>query len=168
MEKVLVLNQVKIKKILERMAFEIYENNVEEDIIYIAGIYDKGYLLSKLLKEELEKISPLKAKLIKVSLEKQDPQQSEVTLDTDVNEVTNKSILLVDDVMNSGRTMAYSLKPFFQINIKKIQTAVMIDRTHKKFPIKADLTGYALATTLKDTIEVVFDENGKILGVYLV
>lgn len=168
MEKSLVLDRQKVEHILERMAYEIYENNFEENEIYIAGIYDKGYLFAALLKEKLEKISPLKAHLVKVTLDKFAPQQSEVSLDIDVEQVTNKAILLVDDVMNSGRTMAYSLKPFFQINIKKIHTAVMVDRAHKKFPIKADLVGYALATTLKDTIDVEFDDSGQISGVFMI
>jgi pyrimidine operon attenuation protein/uracil phosphoribosyltransferase len=78
----------------------------------------------------------------------------------------NKVIVLLDDVLNTGRTLAYSLKPFLNVEIKKLHTAVLVDRNHKQFPIAADYIGYALSTTIQEHIEVVLEDNER-FGVYL-
>ena len=91
--------------------------------------------------------------------------QGNITLDTDKSLLKKKVIVLVDDVLNTGRALAYSLKPFLEIEIKKIQTAVIVDRQHQSFPISADYVGYSLATTLKEHIEVDFSKER--YGVYL-
>jgi pyrimidine operon attenuation protein/uracil phosphoribosyltransferase len=110
--------------------------------------------LAKLLAKEVEAIAPLEIKLVKVSLDKLAPQQSEVTLDSDLKELKKKCIVLVDDVLNTGRTFAYGMKPFLTIEVKKIETAVLVNRSHTLFPIYPQYTGYELATTIKDHVEV--------------
>ncbi len=167
MEQLPILNKKQTLDKIKRIAFEIYENNFQEKEIYIAGIFDKGYLFAQFLKSDLEKICAIKIILVKVTLDKFSPQQSEIELDIDIKLLKKKTIILVDDVMNSGRTMAYSMKPFLNIEIKKLQTAVVVDRDHKTFPISADYVGYSLSTTLKETINVVLDEVDE-FGVYMV
>jgi pyrimidine operon attenuation protein/uracil phosphoribosyltransferase len=162
----LILDKKQTIQKIKRIAFEIYENNFNEKELIVAGIYDKGYLLAQLLVKELETISPIKIQLIKVSLDKSAPLQSEISLDCDINTLKNKQILIVDDVLNSGRTLAYSLKPFLNIEIKRLQIAVLVDRGYKSFPVAADYTGYALSTTLKEHIEVILN-NESSFGVYL-
>jgi pyrimidine operon attenuation protein/uracil phosphoribosyltransferase len=163
-EKTLILDAAQVKQKIRRMAFEIYENNFKEKSIIIAGIDGQGYVLAKMLTKEIETISSIEAKLVKVSLDKLEPQQSEVILDCDTKEVRKKSIILVDDVLNTGRTLAYGLKPFLGTDVKKIETAVLVNRSHANFPIYPQYTGYALATTIKDHVEVVL---GKESAVYL-
>ena len=136
------------------MAFEVYEQNFKEKNIVIAGIAGQGYILAKLLAKEVEAISPIEVKLVKVTLDKLAPQQSEVKLDCDLKEVKKKCIILVDDVLNTGRTFAYGLKPFLNIEVKKIETAFLVNRSHTLFPIYPQYTGYDLATTIKDHVEV--------------
>lgn len=146
------------------MAYEIYEHNVKEKSIVVAGIDGQGYGLAKLLIKEVENISPLKAILVKVSLNKLEPQQGEVMLDTDVKILKKKCIVLVDDVLNTGRTFAYGMKPFLEIEVKKIEVAVLVNRSHTLFPIYPQYTGYELATTIRDHVEVIL---GKETAVYL-
>ena len=138
------------------MAFEIYEHNIREKTIILAGIDGQGYVLAKLLLKELEGIADadVEVKLVKVTLDKLSPRQSDVALDCDIKELKKKCIILVDDVLNTGRTFAYGLKPFLDIEVKKIETAVLVNRSHTLFPIYPQYTGYELATTIKDHVEV--------------
>jgi pyrimidine operon attenuation protein/uracil phosphoribosyltransferase len=164
-EKSLILDANQVKQKIRRMAYEVYEHNFKEKSIIIAGIDGYGYTLAKLLSKEIQSISPLEVKLVKVKLDKLAPQQSEVTLDCDLKEVKKKCIVLVDDVLNTGRTFAYGLKPFLDIEVKKIETAVLVNRKHTLFPIYPQYTGYELATTIKDHVEV---NLGKETAVYLI
>lgn len=151
----LILSAEQSKKKIERLAFEIFEQNFEEKELIIAGIFDKGYVLAKALVAHLQNFdNKLKISLVKVSLDKFSPTQSDIELDISYDKIKNKSIILVDDVLNSGRTLAYSLRPFLKSEIKKIQIAVLVDRGHKSFPVSADFVGYSLSTTLKEHIEV--------------
>ncbi len=165
-DKILILDKRQTQQKIKRIAFEIYENNFKEKEIVLAGVYDKGYLFGKILQNELQQICDAQITLVKVSLDKFSPQQSEIELDVDVKTLKKKTIILLDDVLNTGRTLAYSLKPFLNIDIKKLQTAVIVDRGHKSFPVSADYVGYALATALKEQIEVEL-EDAKAFGVYL-
>jgi pyrimidine operon attenuation protein/uracil phosphoribosyltransferase len=163
-EKSLILEAAQVKQKIRRMAYEIYEHNIKEKSIVVAGIDGQGYVLAKLLIKEVESISPLKASLVKVSLNKLEPQQGEVVLDTDVKVLKKKCIILVDDVLNTGRTFAYGMKPFLEIEVKKIEVAVLVNRSHTLFPIYPQYTGYELATTIRDHVEVIL---GKETAVYL-
>ncbi len=163
-EKAIILDAVQIGQKIKRMAYEIYEHNFKEKTIVLAGIDGQGYVLAKLLAKEVKSISPLDVKLIKVMLDKFAPQQSEVTLDADLSEMRKKCIVLVDDVLNTGRTLAYGLKPFLNIEVKKIETAVLVNRSHGLFPIYPQYTGFQLTTTINDHVEV---NLGKESAVYL-
>jgi pyrimidine operon attenuation protein/uracil phosphoribosyltransferase len=164
-EKNLILDADQVKQKIRRMAFEIYEHNFKEKNIVIAGIDGQGYVLAKLLAKQVESISPVEVKLVKITLDKQAPEQSEIKLDCEVKELKKKNIILVDDVMNTGRTFAYGMKPFLTIEVKKIETAVLINRGHTMFPIHTQYTGYELSTTIKDHIEVRLSKDE--MAVYL-
>jgi pyrimidine operon attenuation protein / uracil phosphoribosyltransferase len=163
-ERSLILDAAQVKQKIKRMAFEIYENNFKEKSLVIAGLDGQGYTLAKLLVKELEAISPLQIVLVKVSLDKKAPQQGDVTLDCDHKEVKKKCIIVVDDVLNTGRTLAYGLKPFLNTEVKKIEVAVLVNRSHTLFPMYPKYTGYELSTTIKDHVEVTL---GKESAVYL-
>lgn len=164
-EKSLILDSDQVKQKIRRMAFEVYEHNFKEKNIVIAGIDGQGYVLAKLLAKQVEGISPIEAKLVKITLDKQAPEQSEITLDCDLKDLKKKSIVMVDDVLNTGRTFAYGMKPFLNIEVKKIEIAVLINRGHTHFPIHAQFSGYELSTTIKDHIEVILGKEE--MAVYL-
>ena len=153
-DKTLILDTRQVKQKIKRIAYEIFEHNFKEKGIVIAGIEGQGYILAKLLAKEVENISSLEIKLVKISLDKIAPQQSEIKLDCDLKELKKKCIIMVDDVLNTGRTFAYGMKPFLTIEVKKIETAVLVNRSHTLFPIYPQYTGYELATTIKDHVEV--------------
>jgi pyrimidine operon attenuation protein / uracil phosphoribosyltransferase len=163
-ERSLILDSSQVKQKIRRMAYEIYEHNFNEKVIVIAGIDGQGYMLARLLIKEVESISPIKTILVKLTLDKLAPQQSDVTLDCNIKDLQKKCIILVDDVLNTGRTFAYGLKPFLSIEVKKIETAVLVNRSHTLFPIYPQYTGYELATTIRDHVEVIL---GKETAVYI-
>lgn len=160
----LILNKQQIQQKISRIAYEIYENNYLEKKIFVAGI-PSGYKLAKLLVKELKKISPFEISLLKIEFGKKKPSADSIYVDCDPNDLKGEVLILVDDVLHTGRTFLHSLRPFLDVDIKKIETVVLINRSHKLFPISSDYTGYELSTTLKDHIEVQLDADN--FGVYL-
>jgi pyrimidine operon attenuation protein/uracil phosphoribosyltransferase len=152
----LILDSQQISHKVRRIAFEIYENNYEEDELILAGIDDKGYQLAQLLMAELISIANFKVTLVKVVLDKEHPMGKKVQIDIAEKDVKDKCVILIDDVLNTGRTLAYGMHPFMEIKIKKMEIAVLVNRSHKLFPVSASYSGYELSTTLSDRIEVVF------------
>ena len=149
----IILNHQQIQHKIERIAYQIYENNVEEQEIVIAGIEKNGYILAKKLKSYLDKISDLDTKICKVSMDKKNPlSKIETTLNKE--DYKNKSLVLVDDVLNSGSTLIYGVRHFLEVPLRKFKTAVLVNRNHKKFPVKADFKGISLSTSLKEHINV--------------
>ncbi|HEX8060634.1 MAG TPA: phosphoribosyltransferase family protein [Cyclobacteriaceae bacterium] len=164
MEKNLILTGQQVGQKIKRMAFEVYEHNFQEKEVVFAGIDGQGYTLATLLAKQLEEISPIKAKVVKVSIDKSKPLQSEIGLDAEASSFKKKCVVVVDDVLNTGKTLAYAMKPFLGVEVKKIEVAVLINRSHSTFPIQPTYTGYGLSTTLTEHIEVIL---GKQAAVYL-
>lgn len=151
--KTLVLNHKQILQKITRIAYEIYERNVSEEGIVFAGIEGMGNQLAQLLAAALTEISPLHVDQIEVKLDKSAITQGTVLLSKDID-LTNKCLIIVDDVLNTGKTLAYALRPFLETPINKVEVAVLVNRSHKLFPVTPDYTGYELATTLNEHIEV--------------
>ncbi|NEU09947.1 phosphoribosyltransferase [Flavihumibacter sp. R14] len=164
--KLLILDKKQISQKIDRMAYQVLEDNLNETELVIAGIVDHGYTIAKRLKKILEKISPLHVTLMKIELDK---TSTHLKADTDftAESVQNKVIILCDDVLNSGRTLAYGLGIFLDVPLKKLRTLVLVNRNHRIFPVSPDFTGLELATVLKEHVTVVLDEDGKEDGVYL-
>ncbi|HNP99512.1 MAG TPA: phosphoribosyltransferase family protein [Bacteroidia bacterium] len=146
---------------INRIAYQIYEDNAEESSIIVAGIKSTGFQVAELLTAALKKIAPFEVKLIDVQLDKHSQTLSEIKISIPEKELHGKVIILVDDVLNSGKTMMYALKPFLAADIKKIRTVVLVDRNHRRYPIAADYVGLSLATTLQEHVTVEL-ENGKV------
>lgn len=162
----LILDKKQIQQKINRIAYQILEDNLNEKEIVLAGIWDRGYKLALRLKKVLAKISDLKVIMLKIEL---DRQNSKLVANTDLEEVhwKNKVIILVDDVLNSGKTLAYGLGVFLNTPHKKIRTVVLVDRSHKIFPIATDYVGLQMATVLKEHVDVVMDVEGEEDRVYL-
>lgn len=148
-----VLNHKQVGQKITRMAFEIYERNVNSAGVVFAGITGMGMSMAKLLAQELKHISPLEVEVVEVLLDKNAVSKSEVELSHKVA-LINKTIILVDDVLNTGKTLVYAMKPFLDQEILKMEIAVLVNRSHGLFPLRPDYTGYELSTTLNDHIRV--------------
>jgi len=157
-----VLNHSQVRQKIRRMAFQIYENNFTEKSLVIAGIDGQGYALAREVASELSSVSPIKATLAKVLINKETPEKGKVMLDIEAGEVKKRVVILVDDVLNSGRTLAYGMKPFLTLEVKKIEVAVLVNRSHPKFPIQPQYTGYELSTTLSEHVTVVLGEKSTV------
>ncbi len=165
-KKLLILNQQQIKQKLERMAYQILEDNFDEEEIIIAGILPRGNHIASRLKTILDDIAPFKSKLLNIQLDKQS-SSLQADIEFDVNDCSNKVVILVDDVLNSGKTLAYGFGVFLDVPLKKLRTAILIDRNHKSFPVSTDFAGMALSTVIKEHVDVVLDEEGQEDAVYL-
>ena len=154
-----VLNHKQVGQKITRMAFEIYERNLHATGgMVVAWITGMGTILGHLIATELRKISPLQVEEVEVILDKQAVSTSEVMLSVDIT-LKGKTILLVDDVLNTGKTLVYALKPFLGHEVEKMEIAVLVNRSHGLFPVKPDYTGFELATTFNEHIRVDFSDN---------
>ena len=160
-----ILDDTAINQKIRRLGWEIYEDNLKEKEIVIVGISGRGEVLASILSKIIEDISSIKIKLGTISLDKDSPYQSEVVIDLNIEDYTNKVVILIDDVLNSGKTLMYASKYFLTTPLVKLSTAVLVERSHNRFPVKADYIGLSLATTLQEYIKVVLD--GKQQAVYL-
>lgn len=162
--KQIILNHQEINHKIRRIAYQIYENNVNETEIILAGIDTNGYILAKKLKSNLDKISDLKTVLCKVIIDKKNPLNP-ITTSVAPSDYSNKSIVLIDDVLNSGSTLIYGVKHFLDVPVTQFKTAVLVNRNHKKYPVKADFKGISLSTSLHEHVEVVL--TGKVFEAFL-
>lgn len=150
--KVLDSNQIQQK--INRLAYQLLENNYEESEVYIVGIAERGFFLAERIAAVLESISNLKVHLGKIKLNKNDPMDGSIECAFDKKKLSGKVVLLVDDVVNSGKTLIYAVNYFLKFPLKKLRTVVLIDRKHNKFPVKADFVGVSLSTTLQEHVSV--------------
>jgi pyrimidine operon attenuation protein/uracil phosphoribosyltransferase len=146
-----VLGEEDIARRMKRMALEVAERNIEEEELVVMAINGNGEVVADCLVSELRKFSSLRIEALVIRLNKKDP--GEVAFDREIN-LENKVVVVVDDVANTGKTLLYSLKPLLQTRPKKIQTLVLVERSHKLFPIQTDYVGLSIATTLQEHIAV--------------
>lgn len=157
----IILNNQEIEHKITRIAYQIYETFVEEEVIVIAGIAHNGFIFAEKIATALEKISTLKVSLCEVVIDKQNPT-SPITTSLKKEDYQNKGLVLVDDVLNSGTTLVYGVRHFLDVPLSKFKTAVLVDRNHKKYPVKADFKGISLSTSLLEHVQVVFEENNNV------
>ncbi|MCI2228453.1 phosphoribosyltransferase domain-containing protein [Polaribacter sp. MSW13] len=154
----LILDTIQINQKIKRIAYQIYENNSNEKEVIIAGIVGNGFIFAERLVAILKEISELKVTLCEVYINKKKPLEK-ITTSLEVNDYKNKSLVLVDDVLNSGTTLIYGVKHFLDVPLKRFKTAVLVNRNHKKYPIKADFKGISLSTSIKEHIQIEFSKN---------
>jgi pyrimidine operon attenuation protein/uracil phosphoribosyltransferase len=152
----IILTRQEIAYKTRRIAYQIYETFPDETEVVLAGIASNGYAFAKMLAAEIEKISDIKVVLCEVRIDKNQPLNPVETSLTP-HEYTNKALVLTDDVLNSGTTLIYGVKHFLNVPLKKFKTAVLVDRNHKQYPVKADFKGLSLSTSMREHIEVVLE-----------
>lgn len=154
----IILNHQEINHKLNRIAHQIYEANINEKDVVLAGIDKNGFILGGVLKEKLEQISELDVILCKVIIDKSNPL-AEIKTSLEASNYENKSIILIDDVLNSGATLIYGVKHFLSVPLKRFKTAVLVNRNHKKYPVKADFKGISLSTSLNEHVTLSLKKN---------
>ncbi|KAA5536581.1 phosphoribosyltransferase [Taibaiella lutea] len=164
MNKIAILSAAQIEQKLRRMAFEIWEKNHEEKEIFIIGIEETGAAVASKIAQILKEISSLKVNLSSIKINKKSPLSDSIELEK--IELNKKTVILVDDVANSGKTLLYALKPLMDFEPTKIQVAVLVDRKHKNFPVTPDIIGHSVATTIQENIIVNY-KNGVFTGAHL-
>lgn len=151
-----ILSHQQIQHKVRRIAYQIYEANVDEKQIVIAGIDGGGLQFAKKIRSVLQKITQANIVLCKVMMNKRDPLKSGVSTSLTEEEYKDRSVVLVDDVLNSGTTLIYGVHHFLRTPLKQLKTAVLVNRNHKKYPVKADYKGISLSTSLQEHIHVEF------------
>lgn len=154
-----VLNNRQIQQKIKRIAIQIWERNYEQSEIILAGINNNGITFAELLLQELLRITDLTVTVTRIQLNPAAPLTSPVHLEYPTEQLSDKTIIIVDDVANTGRTIFYAMKPLFNTLPRKIEVAVLVDRKHKSFPVRVNYVGLSLATTLKENIDVDLSEG---------
>jgi pyrimidine operon attenuation protein / uracil phosphoribosyltransferase len=162
-DKIQILSTEQVEAKLTRMAYEIVEHNFDEKELHLIGIEGRGVDIAKKLQEIIAKISTIEVKLSVLSIDKENP--IDVSLDSALK-LEHKAVVLVDDVLNSGKTLLYACRPLLNTVLKKLQVAVLVDRRHKNYPVSVDFVGTSVATTLKEHISVEV-QKGKVIGAFL-
>ncbi len=164
-----ILDDRQIRQKIKRIAIEILEHNFGEAEIILAGLNNNGLGFAQLLMAELQPITPKNTliSLTRIRLNPANPVEYDPTIDMPAEDLRDKPVIIVDDVANTGRTIFYAVQPLLKALPKKVEVAVLIDRKHKSFPMKADYVGLSLATTMRDNIEVRIG-GGKEMAVFLV
>lgn len=148
-----VLHHQQIQQKITRLAYEILEQNLNEEVIVLAGINNNGFRFAKMLHDALSAIAPKKCILSHIRLNPANPLASKPETDIAPAMLEKAAVILVDDVANTGRTIFYAFQVCMPVLIRKLQVAVLVDRMHKLFPIQVDYVGLSLATTLGEHIE---------------
>ena len=160
-----ILDKEQIQEKIKRISYEIYEENFDDKSILICGIEKNGSIIAKRIIKELESICDIKIEFMSINLNKKKPLNT-VEIKSSKNNIKNKSIILIDDVSNTGKTLIYVIKELIKFEPKKINTAVLVNRDHTLFPIKINFVGLSLSTSIKSHIEVKLDN--KDVGAYLI
>lgn len=164
MSKTLILNEEMIMHKINRIAYQIYEENAGEEEVIIAGIANQGYFFAVKIAEAFKTFSDQKINLKEIKIDKVNPKSAPPSINILPGEMENKTVIIVDDVLNSGKTLIYGVKFFLDHPVKRIMTAVLIDRSHRNFPVRADFAGLRLSTTMHEHVTVNFEKG---MEVYL-
>ena len=157
----IILDAAQIKQKTKRIAYQILEDHLNEEELVLVGIQKSGYAFAQALKSELNTISNLKVNLGSLRINKKNPIET-VESSLLLSDMKHKSVVIVDDVLNSGATLIYAVKFFLDVPLKQLKTAVLVDRNHKKFPVKADYKGVSLSTSLNEMVQVKFGTDANV------
>jgi pyrimidine operon attenuation protein/uracil phosphoribosyltransferase len=155
----IILNHQQIEQKIIRIGHQLMENCFEEERIFIGGITGNGSIIAHKLAQIIRENSSIEVICFDITVNKDEPWSEAIQLSIDEKELKKGYIILVDDVINSGKTMQYALMKFLEQATKAIKTVALVDRQHRRYPIKTDFAGLGLSTTLKNHVEVDLNES---------
>ncbi len=153
-ERTILLDHARVQRKLERIAHQLHEENHEEAGITIVGVAPRGLALAKRLQARLREISEIKVDLVTLQLDKDKPLEEPVKLSVELDTLRDRTVVLVDDVLMSGRTLMHAAAHLVSVPLKRLTTVVLVDRRHRSYPIRADIVGLTLSTTAQEHISV--------------
>jgi len=154
-----ILSHLQIEQKINRLAHQILENTFEEKEVFIAGIEGNGSILAELITEIIISNSTQEISLFTIKMDKDSPLSSAIELSIEKERINNSCVVLIDDVLNSGKTMQYALGKLLEQPLRTIKTVALVDRKHRRYPIKADFVGLSLSTTLKEHVKVSLEKG---------
>jgi pyrimidine operon attenuation protein/uracil phosphoribosyltransferase len=143
---------------IRRIAYQIYEDNINEKKIIISGVMLNGNQVAKSIAKVLRSISEIEVIDCQIQIDKKNPI-NKIQTSRDASVYENQSVVIVDDVLHTGSTLIYAVRHFLQVPLIQCKVAVLINRNHKKFPIKADYKGISLSTSMQERVEIVCKNN---------
>ena len=152
-----ILNSNQIGQKIKRLSYELYENNLEEKKVILFGLNSNGNILSNRIKKNLDNLFPVNIESYNLKIDVNNSTLNKLDLERD--SLNGKVVIIVDDVLNSGKTIAYSINLILPFYPKKIEVAVLVDRSHKNFPILAKYSGVKLNTTINEHVKIDFKKN---------
>lgn len=163
----LIFNENDVRNKIKRLSLQILEDHYNQSEIHLIGIAPGGNILAAALKKSMQKIKPIEVHEHSIALNKKNPLDDLIDISVDAQNLKDKCVVIVDDVVNTGKTTFYALQPLVNVRLKSLKVAVLVDRLHKKFPVHCDYVGNTLSTTMKEHIDVKYSNN-LIEGVYLI
>ena len=150
-----ILTKQQIENKILRMSFEIIESNLEERSLDLIGLEKNGFIIAEKIGKCINKNSQLKVRVIKMELKK---QKKRAIFSEKINKKA-RTVILIDDVLKSGETIIYAIKEILNYNVRKLKTAILINRNHNIFPVGVNYVGLELSTTLEDHINVILEKE---------
>ena len=151
-ERTLILDDARMARTVERMAWQILERHREGERLVLAGIRNSGYTLAERIAVHLK--PHVAAELISIEVNKRQPSLEDTRTSVEPSQLEGAHLVIVDDVLNSGATLLYAGAHVMTAPRGRITTAVLVDRNHKRYPVKADIKGLSLSTGLHERVEV--------------
>lgn len=150
--KTIILNHPQILQKVKRMCYEILEHNLQGNTLWLGGLNERGYYLAQLIKENLKEICSNPTELFQIEFPEIESNDYTACISDMPKPNEGDTIILIDDVLNSGKTLANAMVPFIAMNPSKLNVVVLADRNHRRFPVYADYVGISLATTLQEHV----------------
>jgi len=159
LDNTLILNTHDVLRKIRRIAFEMKERYYTQKNLTIISVAGQGTKVAQAIIEELKNTWNVEITSLTATVNKRNPERQNLNIQGDVTKVSGSSCIVIDDVINSGRTLMYVCSKIMELQPQEMSTAVIIDRFHRTYPIKADFVGLTLSTNLKENVSLK-NENG--------
>lgn len=157
--KSIVLNHTQIDNKIIRLAHQVLENHFENESLAIVGLNERGKVLAEKISAILADIYDGHIEQLHLTAKRNEIKEIEITVETiePFEALKNQTVILVDDVVDSGQTLMFAASFLLQFHPMHLQTLALIDRNHRKFPIQVNYIGHKVATTLHEHVKLDFE-----------
>lgn len=154
-----LMDEISVNRALVRMSHQIIENNKGTDNLVIVGIETRGKYLGLIIQDNIEKIENVKVPFYSMNIAAYRDDDKRSDIQVEAMDIKDKVVILVDDVLFTGRTIRAALDALIdQGRPSEVKLAVLIDRGHRQLPIRADIVGKNVPTSLDEDVIVSLKE----------